>query len=186
MASRVPATLATCPCHSPETLSRPCSPVSVPVQAPPPWEGWLHACIPSGSEDPYWAAPVSLGPRDPPPPVISSLSPQPPLQSWLPSQGCLLLGVEQVPALSAPALKWWPVVRPSPPPPWDALKGSPSTTDTASLFISNPFFQVWKLLTSLPGQENPHSGGTTPRSFQTPSWMADLELKSQTLCQFTL
>ena len=34
--SRVPATLATCPCHSPETPSGLCSPVSVPVQAPPP------------------------------------------------------------------------------------------------------------------------------------------------------
>ena len=51
--SRVPATLAMCPCHSPETPSGPCSPVSVPVQAPPPWEGWLHACISSGSEDMY-------------------------------------------------------------------------------------------------------------------------------------
>ena len=54
-----------CPCHSPETPSGPCS-VSVPGQAPPPWEGWLHACIPSGSEDPYWAASAPLGPWGPP------------------------------------------------------------------------------------------------------------------------
>ena len=33
----VPATRATCSCHSPGTPSAPCSPVSVPVQAPPPW-----------------------------------------------------------------------------------------------------------------------------------------------------
>ena len=104
---------------SPGSLPRwPCVPVTAlkPLQAPVllsqfqsrpllHGEGWLHVCISSGSEDPYWAAPVSLGPRDPPPPVISSLSPQPPLQSWLPSQGCLLLGVQQVPPLSAPALK---------------------------------------------------------------------------------
>ena len=42
--SRVPATLAMCPCHSPETPSGPCSPVSVPVQAPPPW-GRLAPCM---------------------------------------------------------------------------------------------------------------------------------------------
>lgn len=76
MVSRVPATLATCPCHSPEAPSSPCSPVSVPVQAPPPWEGWLHACISSGSEDPYWAASGPLGLWNPCPPfptVISTL-----------------------------------------------------------------------------------------------------------------
>ena len=178
MLSRVPATLATCPCHSPETPSGPCSPVSVPVQDPPPWGGWLHACIPSGSEDPYWAVSGPLGPWIPHPSVTSNLSPQPPLQFWLPSQGCLLLGVEQVPALSAPALKRCPVVRPSPPPPWDALKDFTSESDIAPLFISNPFFPAWKLLTSLPGQKNPHSGRTTSRYFQTHNWMTVLELKS--------
>ena len=101
MVSRVPATLATCPCHSPETPTGPCSPVSVPAQAPPPWEDWLHACNPSGSEDPYWDASGLLGP-------------------------------------------------------WDALKDYASASDTTSLFTSNPFFPAWKLLTSLPGQENPH------------------------------
>ena len=75
--SRVPATLARCPCHSPETPSGPCSPVSVPVPAPPPWEGWLHACIPSGSEDPYWAASGPLGPWDPPSHLHSAPSPPP-------------------------------------------------------------------------------------------------------------
>ena len=32
------------------------------------------------------------------------------------------------------------IIRPSPPRPWDALKGSTSASDRASLFISNPFF----------------------------------------------
>ena len=180
MVSRVPATLATCPCHSPEAPSGPCSPVSVPVQAPPPWEGWLHACIPSGSEDPYWAASGPLGSWDPPSHLHSASCPP---QSWEHPQGCPLPGVLQGPPLSAPALKKGPVIRPSPPPPQDALKDSRSASDTASLFMSNPFFPVWKLLT-MPGKSC--SGRTTLRSFQTPSWMADLELKSQTLCQFTL
>ena len=78
--SRVPATLATCPCHSLETPSGPCSPVSVPVPAPPPWEGWLHACIPSGSEDPYWAASGPLGPWNPP----SHLHSAPPIPTPVP------------------------------------------------------------------------------------------------------
>ena len=162
MVSRVPATLATCPCHSPETPSGPCSPVSVPAQAPPPWEGWLHACIPSGSEDPYWAASGPLGPWNPhsfPHSSHPQSVTQPLLQSWLPSQGYPLLGVRQVPPLLAPALKRGPVIGPSPPPPWDALKDFTSESDTASLFISNPFFPAWKLLTSLPGQENPAQVG---------------------------
>ena len=90
MVSRVPATLATCPCHSPETPLGPCSPVSVPVPAPPPWEGWLHACIPSGSEDPYWAALGPLGPWDPPSHLHSASSPPPQPRRILragPSQG---------------------------------------------------------------------------------------------------
>ena len=44
MVSRVPATLAMCPCQSPETPLGPCSPVSVPVQTPPPW-GRLSPCL---------------------------------------------------------------------------------------------------------------------------------------------
>lgn len=81
MVSRVPATLATCPCHSPEAPSSPCSPVSVSVQAPPPWEGWLHACTPSGSEDPYWAAsgPLGLWSLRPPAPLSSPLCPPHPV-----------------------------------------------------------------------------------------------------------
>ena len=47
-------------------------------------------------------------------------------------------------------------------------KCSPSASDRASLFISNPFFPASKLLTSLPGQENPRSGRSTPRSFHPP------------------
>ena len=86
MVSSVPATLARCPCHSPETPSGPCSPVSVPAQAPPPWEGWLHACIPSGSEDPYWAASGPLGPWDPPSHLHSVPRPHP-------SLGCILRAV---------------------------------------------------------------------------------------------
>ena len=77
--------------------------------------------------------------------------------------------------LSAPALKRGPNIRPSPLPPWDALKDSTSASDTASLFISNPFFPAWQLLTSLPGQENPHSGRTTSRYFQTCILMTILE-----------
>ena len=46
------------------------------------------------------------------------------------------------------------------------------------MFISNPFFPAWKLLSSLPGQENPHSDKTTPRFFQTRTWMAALELET--------
>ena len=146
-------------------------------------ESWLHACIPSGSEDPYWAASGPLGPWNPHSPVISTLPLPTPPQSRAHPQGCPLPGVLQGPPLSAPALKKGPVIRPSPPPPQDALKDSRSASDTASLFMSNPFFPVWKLLT-MPGKSC--SGRTTLRSFQTPSWMADLELKSQTLCQFTL
>ena len=101
--SRVPTTLARCPCHSPETPSGPCSPVSVPVQAPPPWERWLHACIPSGSEDPYWAASGPLGPWDPPSHLHSA--PGPPPQSWMHPQGWPLPQVLQGPPLSASALK---------------------------------------------------------------------------------
>ena len=86
MVSRVPATLATCPCHSPEAPSGPCSLASVSVQAPPPWEGCLHACIPSGLEDPYWAASGPLGPWNPPHPVISTLPLLPSSQSRVPSQ----------------------------------------------------------------------------------------------------
>ena len=175
MVSRVPATLATCPCHSPETPSGPCSPLSVPVQVPPPCgEGWLHACISSGSEDTYWAAPGPLAPQS------SPLCPLPPPQSQVQPQGSHLLGVLQGP-LSASALKRGPIICQSPPCPWDALKGPPSESDTASLFISNPFFPAWKLLSSLPGQENPHSGRTTSRSFQTHIRMAVLQFKSQTL-----
>ena len=107
------------------------------------------------------------GPKTLGSPQSSPLCPPPPSQSQEHPQGCPLPGVLQGPPLSAPALNRGPIIRPSPPPPWDALKGSPTTTDTASLFISNPFFPAWKLLTSLPGQENPHSGKTTPRSFLT-------------------
>ena len=55
MVSRVPATLATCPCHSPETPSGPCSPISVPVQAPPPC-GRLAPCL-----HPFWIRRHLLG-----------------------------------------------------------------------------------------------------------------------------
>ena len=138
--SRVPATLGMCPCHSPETPSGLSSPVSVPAQAPPPWEGWLHASVPSGSEDTYWAASGPLGPWDPPSHLHSAPPPPPRPQPREHPQGCHLPGVLQGPPLSAPALKRGPVIRPSPPPPWDALKGSTSASDRASLFISNPFF----------------------------------------------
>ena len=156
MVSRVPATLATCPCHSLETPSGPCSSVSVPVQAPPPWEGWLHACISSGSEDPYWAAPGPLGPWDPPSHLHSVPPHNPSLRSSLragPSQGSyrgllfqlLLLKGGDHPSIPTPSL--------------GCPERPPSASDTASLFISNPFFPAWKLITSLPGQENPAQVG---------------------------
>ena len=66
-----------------------------------PWEGWLHVCIPSGSEDTYWAASGPLGPWDPPSHLHSAPSPQ----SRVHPQGCPLSGVLQGPPLSAPALK---------------------------------------------------------------------------------
>ena len=145
--------------------------------------GRLAPCL-----HPFWVTRPLLGclraPRtlestpEPPPPSHPQSVTKPPLQSWLPSRGCPLLGVQQVPPLLAPALKRGPVIRPSPPPPWDALKDFTSDSDTASLFISNPFFPAWKLLTSLPGQENPHSGRTTSRYFQTLIWMAISELIS--------
>ena len=156
MVSRVPATLGMCPCHSPETPSGLSSPVSVPAQAPPPWEGWLHASVPSGSEDTYWAASGPLGPWDPPSHLHSAPPPPPRPQSREHPQGCHLPGVLQGPPLSAPALKRGPNIHPSPLPSWDALKDSTSASDTASLFISNPFFPSWQLLTSLPGRETPH------------------------------
>ena len=92
------------------------------------------------------------------PPVISTLPPPPPPppQSREHPQGCHLPGVLQGPPLSAPALKRGPNIYPSPLPSWDALKDSTSASDTASLFISNPFFPAWQLLTSLPGRETPH------------------------------
>lgn len=44
-----------------------------------------------------------------------------------------------------------------------------------------PFFCLnWKLLTSLPGQQTPHPDSSTPRSFQTCTWMAALGLRRQT------
>uniref|UniRef100_A0A4X1U759 Uncharacterized protein n=1 Tax=Sus scrofa TaxID=9823 RepID=A0A4X1U759_PIG len=58
--------------------------------------------------------------------------------------------------------------------------------DATPSFISNPCFPAWKLLTSLPGQTHPPSAGTTPRSFQTPTWMAALGLSSQTSCPRSL
>ena len=58
--------------------------------------------------------------------------------------------------------------------------------DATPSFISNPCFPAWKLLTSLPGQTHPPSAGTTPRSFQTPTWTAALGLSSQTSCPWSL
>ena len=156
MVSRVPAFLSMCPCHSPETPLGPCSPVSVPVQAPPPWEGWLHACISSGSEDPYWAASGPLGLWNPCPPfptVISTLRTPP-------SPGSILRTVSSQGSCRGLLFQLLPLkqsrspVHPHPLP--GCPERAPSASDTASLFISNPFFPAWKLLTSLPGQENPH------------------------------
>ena len=55
MVSRVPAFLAMCPCHSPETPLGPCFPLSVPVQAPPP-RGRLAPCL-----HPFWVRRHLLG-----------------------------------------------------------------------------------------------------------------------------
>ena len=102
---------------------------------------------PTGMPQGYWDPGM--------PPVISTLTPHPPLSRMNP-QGCHFSGFLQGSPFSAPALKRGPIICPSPPPPWDALKDYASASDTTSLFTSNPFFPAWKLLTSLPGQENPH------------------------------
>ena len=103
MVSRVPATLATCPCHSPETPSGPCSPISVPVQAPPPC-GRLAPCL-----HPFWIRRHLLGclratgalgsPQSSP---LCLLTPTP---TQAHPQGWPLPGVLQGPSLLAPALK---------------------------------------------------------------------------------
>ena len=97
-----------------------------------------------------------------------------PLQSRVHPQGCPLPGVLQGPPLSAPALKRGPVICPSPPSPWDALKGSTSASDTASLFTSSPFFPGLEAADQSPWPGK-SSSGRTSRSFQTPTWMAALE-----------
>ena len=75
MVSRVPATLATCPCHSPETPSGPCFPLSVPVQA------LLHGKVgsmPTSLLGQKTSTGLPQGPRDPRIPlVISTLPPTP-------------------------------------------------------------------------------------------------------------
>ena len=81
-------------------------------------EGWLHACISSGSEDPYWAASGPLGPWNPHSPVISTLPLPTPPQSRAHPQGCPLPGVHSVPPLSAPIFKKGPIICPIPSPPW--------------------------------------------------------------------
>ena len=155
MVSRVPAALATCPCHSRETPSDPCSPVSVPVQTPPPWgrlAPWLHSfwvrrhllgCLrATGTLESPQSSPLCHSHPCPCPRCI--------LRAITSQESCRCLLFPLLP------LKGGPIICPSPLHPWYALKGSPSASDTASLFISNPFFPAWKLLTSLPGQEYPH------------------------------
>ena len=175
MVSSVPATLATYPCHSLETPSGPCSPVSVPVPAPPPWEGWLHACIPSGSQDPYWAASGPLGPWDPPSHLHSAPRPHP-------SPGCILRVNPSQGSCRGLLFQLLPFKRgdhPSiPTPSLDALKDYTSASDTASMFISNPFFPAWKLLSSLLGRENPAQVGLLDLSRLPPGWQP----WSPTLC----
>ena len=75
MVSRVPATLVMCPCHSPETPSGPCFPLSVPVQA------LLHGKVgsmPTSLLGQKTSTGLPQGPRDPRIPlVISTLPPTP-------------------------------------------------------------------------------------------------------------
>ena len=170
MVSRVPATLATCPCHSPETPSGPCS-VSVRGQAPPPWEGWLHACIPSGSEDPYWAASGPLGTWDPPSNLHSAPRPHP-------SPRCILRAVVSQGSCRGLLFQLLPLKgddQPSIPTPSLRCPERLHVSLRHSVLVHFQSLLPWKLLTRLPGQENPHSGRTSPRSFQTPTWMAALE-----------
>ena len=108
---------------------------------------------PTGLPQGHW------DPGYPPPPVISTLSLPAPLLSRVHSQSCLLSGVQQVPPLSAFAFKKGLIIRPSPPTPWDALKGSIQHQTQHPCSFPIPWFPVWKLLTSLPGQENPAQVG---------------------------
>ena len=116
-------------------------------------EGWLYACLPSGSEDTYWTASGPLGPWNAP----SQLQSVPPSPATIPVhlQGWPLPGVLQGPPLSAFAFKKGLIIHPSLPTPWDALKGSIQHQTQHPCSFPIPWFPAWKLLTSLPGQENP-------------------------------
>ena len=133
---------------------------SVPLQASPPW-GRLAPCL-----HPFWVRRHLLGclratgTLEFPPSRLHSVPPAPP-QSQVHPQGCLLPGVQQVPPLSAFAFKKGLIIRPSPPTPWDALKGSIQHQTQHPCSFPIPWFPAWKMLTSLPVQENPHSGRTT-------------------------
>ena len=98
------------------------------------------------------------GPRDPRiPPVISTL-PHP-----HPSPGCILRVTPSQGSCRGLLFQLLYLKRgdhPSiPTPSLDALKDYTSASDTASMFISNPFFPAWKLLSSLLGRENPAQVG---------------------------
>ena len=117
------------------------------------------------------------GPRDPRiPPVISTL-PHP-----HPSPGCILRVTPSQGNCRGLLFQLLPLKRgdhPSiPTPSLDALKDYTSTSDTASMFISNPFLPAWKLLRSLPGQENPAQVGLLDLSRLPPGWQP----WSPTLC----
>ena len=85
---------------------------SVPLQAPPPWGRWAP-CL-----HPFWVRRHLLGclgaTRTPESsPVIPALPPRPLPQSRVHPQGRHLPEVQQVPPLSAPALKRGLIIRPS-------------------------------------------------------------------------
>ena len=104
MVSRVPASLAPCPCHSPETpfralfssLSSSPGPSSVGKVGSMP-ASLLGQKTPTGLPQGHWNPGI--------PPVISILPPPPLPQSRMNPQGSPLLGVQSVPHLSASALK---------------------------------------------------------------------------------
>ena len=119
--------------------------------------GRLAPCL-----HPFWVRGPLLGCLRAPgtlgfPPVISTL---PPAHS---SPGCILRVVPSQGSSRGLLFQLLPLKTGDHPsistPSLDALKHYTSASDTASFFLSNPFFPAWKLLTSLPGQENPAQVG---------------------------